>query len=115
MSDASPLKIKIDRNDRQCRVTLAGDVDMGSAPVLRKALLEVIETPFDRLVLDLAGVNYIDSSGVGTIVELRRRTDRSGGDLVLAGLQERVRSVFEITKLDKFFTILDDAEGNAAT
>lgn len=113
MSDASTLKINVGRDGRQCRVQLAGEIDMGSAPILRKALLEVIETPFDQLMLDLSGVTYIDSSGVGTIVELRRRIDRSGGELVLSGLQERVRSVFEITKLDKFFTILDDGEGTA--
>ena len=104
------LNIDVQRSEGRCTVRLDGDIDMSTAPVLRKALLEVIETPVERLLIDLGGVGYIDSSGVGTIVELRRRIDRSGSDLVLTGLQERVRSVFEITKLDKFFTILDDAE-----
>ena len=104
------LKIDVQRDGRSCRIHLAGEIDMSSAPLLRKTLLEVIEVPFDKLLIDLSQVGYIDSSGVGTIVELRRRIDRSGGDLLLAGLQDRVRSVFEITKLDKFFTIVDDAE-----
>ena len=85
---------------------LKGEVDLRSSPELRKRLSELVEGRTPRLViLDLSGVEYVDSSGVGTIVELKRRALRTGGDVVLVGLQPRVRSVFEITRLDKFFKI----------
>ena len=47
----------------------------------------------------------MDSSGVGTIVETKRRADHEGSRLVLTGLQPRVRSVFEITQLTRFLSI----------
>jgi anti-sigma B factor antagonist len=50
----------------------------------------------------------MDSSGVGTMVEIKRLVERGGGRLVLAGLQPRVRSVFEVTQLDRFFDIAKD-------
>ena len=63
-----------------------------------------------RLILDLTEVGYMDSSGVGTIVEAKRHADRQGGRVVLANLQARVRSVLEITQLDRFFVIAASLE-----
>jgi anti-sigma B factor antagonist len=60
-----------------------------------------------RLMVDLSGVPYMDSSGVGTLVEVFRRVTAYRGKMVLFGLTPRVRSVFEITKLDRFFTICE--------
>jgi len=91
-------------------VTLAGEVDLRSSPQLREALLEILEQRPARLVIDLSGVEYMDSSGVGTMVEVKRRVERDGGRIILAGLQPRVRSVFEITQLDRFFEIRRDVD-----
>ena len=71
-------------------------------------LLALIEQRPQRLIIDLTHVGYMDSSGVGTLVELKRRFEQLGGKLVLLGLQSRVRSVFEITRLDRFFVIARD-------
>ena len=91
-------------------IRIRGEIDLRSSPELRATLSELVPNQPERLILDLSGVSYMDSSGVGTIVELKRRIDRAGGRVILFGLQPRVRSVFEITRLDKFFTITDGLE-----
>jgi anti-sigma B factor antagonist len=91
-------------------VELEGEVDLRTAPQLRIMLLDVLDRKAARIILDLSGVRYIDSSGVGTIVELKRRAMQTDSKVVLVGLQPRVRSLFEITRLDKFFIITDSLD-----
>jgi anti-sigma B factor antagonist len=100
-----PFNTRVERRDEDTIVYVSGDVDLRSSPALRTELLNLLKSPPRRLIVDLTGVDYMDSSGVGTVVELKRLLERKGGKLVLCGLQERVRGVFEITQLDKFFTI----------
>jgi len=91
-------------------VRVAGEVDLHSSPDLRAELLKTLAGKPRKLVVDLAGVSYMDSSGVGTLVEIKRLLEQKGGSVVLAALQPRVRGVFEITQLDKFFTIVGSAD-----
>ena len=88
-------------------VVLQGDVDLHHSPDLHARLVEIAAQRPRRLLLDLTEVPYMDSSGVGTLVEVFRRVTAYKGKLVLFGLSSRVRSVFEITKLDRFFTICE--------
>lgn len=102
------------REGDDVHVRVAGEVDLHTSPVLRERLLALLDHGPQRVIVDLSEVAYVDSSGVGTLVELKRRLDRSGGRVVLVGMQPRVRSVFEITRLDRFFTVvatLDEARG----
>lgn len=91
-------------------VELSGDVDLHHAPALHAALVDVTNERPKRLVLNLTAVPYMDSSGVGTLVEIFRRVTAYKGKMILCGLNARVRGVFEITKLDRFFTICDNEE-----
>ena len=91
-------------------VVLGGDVDLHHSPALHATLVEVAGNRPKRLMVDLSGVPYMDSSGVGTLVEVFRRVTAYKGKMVLFGLNPRVRSVFEITKLDRFFTICENEE-----
>lgn len=84
-------------------VKLAGEVDMSHSPGVHQALVEVLENRPGRLVIDLTEVSYMDSSGVGILVDALRRVRVSGGKLVLAAVAPRVLSVLQITKLDQFF------------
>ena len=58
-----------------------------------------------RIVVDLSGVPYMDSSGVASLVKLLARIRKTGIELRLCGLTDRVRSIFEITRLDSVFQI----------
>ena len=58
-------------------------------------------------MLDFTPTAYIDSSGLGALVSISKRVREAGGDLRLAGLNEDLRSLFELTKLDTLFAISD--------
>jgi anti-sigma B factor antagonist len=85
-------------------VHVAGDVDMGSVTTLRRVLHALGDAGAD-VVVDLGGVTFIDSTGVGVLVAALRRTQRHGGRLELVVDQERVMKVFRITALSRLFTI----------
>ena len=95
----------VEGRDGVVLVRVRGEIDFNRSPELHEALLEVLEQKPRRVVIDLSNVAYIDSSGVGTLVDAQRRLKRDGGRVVLAGLQDRVRGVLEISGLDQFFTI----------
>ena len=87
-----------------------GEVNLRTAPELRELLLKSVKRSTGTVRIDLSQVPFMDSSGVGTMVYVKRETERAGRRIVLVGLQPRVRSVFEITRLDKFFTIVGSAD-----
>ncbi|HUN80458.1 MAG TPA: STAS domain-containing protein [Phycisphaerae bacterium] len=91
-------------------VVLSGDIDLHHSPQLHSALVEVTNERPKKLLLDLRDVPYMDSSGVGTFVEVFRRVNAYKGKMVIFGLNPRVRSIFEITKLDRFFTLAETEE-----
>jgi anti-sigma B factor antagonist len=101
-----PFQVRIADETDATIVRTAGEIDLQHSPTLRSSLLALAERKPRRVIVDLSAVTYVDSSGVGTLVEFKRRLERGGGEVILAGLQPRVRSVFEITKLDQFFTIV---------
>ena len=86
-----------------------GEVDLARSPYLRKALATANSAKPRRLIIDLSSVNYMDSSGVATLVEALRTAQRNSTKLVLAALQPRVRSIFEVARLETVFTIVDSA------
>lgn len=109
-SQPRKLNIEAQRDSDTVVLRLAGEIDLRTSPELRETLLDLIEQRPARIILDLAGVDYIDSSGVGTIVELKRKAMRNSSKVVLVTLQPRVRSLFEITRLDNFFDIAADID-----
>ncbi len=86
-------------------VEVAGDVDLSVSAAFQQSLLQVLDKKPQRVVINLQAVPYMDSSGVASLVKLLARVRKSEAILRLVGLSERVRSVFEITRLDSVFEI----------
>ena len=86
-------------------VALAGEIDLDSSPELRELLLGQIQGT--DLHVDLREVQYIDSSGIATLVEAFQAARRQGSAFALAGISEPVGRVLELARLDQVFTILD--------
>lgn len=84
---------------------VAGDIDLTRSADFQQALLLLLDRRPSRLIVNLRGVPYMDSSGVASLVKLLSRTRKGGVPLHLVGLTDRVRSVFEITRLDTVFCI----------
>lgn len=107
MSDA--IEVKIERDGDAVIVSPAGDVDLHRSPAFRERLKKVAEEKPKRLIVNLEGVPYMDSSGVATLVEAMQIARRQSMTLVLCGVQTRVRSILEIARLDQLFKIADNA------
>ena len=107
MAEASKTVREIRRAGDAIVIALVGEIDLHHTPEVHKALVAACQQKPKQLVVNLEGVSYLDSSGIGTLVEVFRRVNGYGGALALCGLNDRVYSVFEITKLDKFFKIYD--------
>jgi anti-sigma B factor antagonist len=88
-------------------VTVEGEVDVATAPALRDELYRLIEQGTSEVVVDLSGMDFIDSTGLGVFVGALRRARESGGGIELRGLQPSARKVFDITGLSSAFTIAD--------
>lgn len=90
---------------------LQGDIEFTQAPRLRNGVMKMIDDHQpQRLILDLSGVGYMDSSGIATIVEVLQRQRRESRKLVLCSLQEKVYSMFKLANLHQLFTIVKDLE-----
>ncbi len=95
------------RVNGQLVLRVRGEVNLNNAPRLRDLLLRMAEHEVGPVRVDLSDVAYMDSSGVGTLVYVKRRLEQDRRALVLVGLQPRVRSLLEITHLADFFNIAD--------
>jgi anti-sigma B factor antagonist len=89
-------------------ISISGDIDLESSPKLRDFLKPKASQKTTRLLLDFAGVNYIDSSGLATLIEYFQSVQAFGGKLALASLSPRVKNVFEIVRLEQIFALYPD-------
>ena len=94
-------------------VVLTGALDALAAGEVRSELGGLVKQGVTRLAIDLAGVNRIDSTGLGALVTTLKAARDRGGELVLAGLTPPVRAVVELTRLHRVFDIYGDAEAAA--
>ncbi len=88
-------------------VALSGEIDMYTSPTLREELMGLINKRVTPLLVDLKGVSYIDSSGLATLVEMSQRLKKISGRIRLSNMEQKVKNIFEITKLHKIFDIFD--------
>ena len=89
-------------------ISITGDIDLESSPKLREFLKPKAAQKTPRLLLDFAGVNYIDSSGLATLIEYFQAVQGFNGKLALAALSPRVKNVFEIVRLEQIFSLHPD-------
>ena len=90
---------------------VSGDIDLASSPDLRKALLrELRELRIPRVVLNLKAVEYVDSSGVASLVEGLKASRDVGSRLILFGLNSAVREVLQLSKLLRIFEVAETEE-----
>ncbi|MHA3702596.1 STAS domain-containing protein [Jatrophihabitans sp. YIM 134969] len=100
------MELTRDDVDGAVVIAVAGDLDIATADHLFRDAHEALRSrEGSTLVLDLSGVSFLDSSGIGTLVELRNVATDTGGQLVLRRPSARTRRLLEITALDTVFTI----------
>ena len=102
-SEMGEMKYTLERDGDLARLSLEGEVDMRLAPRLRSLMHEILDDRPSRLVVDLASVPFIDSSGVATLVEALRMQMEAGRSLQIVNPSDPVYYTFKITQLTKVF------------
>ncbi|BCJ65232.1 STAS domain-containing protein [Polymorphospora rubra] len=93
------LSIAVQRTADEAVVTLVGEIDMLTAARLSSTVNELLTDPPPRIVLDLAGVTFCDSQGLGTLVVLSRKASHSRSPLILTNVGDFLLRVLDITGL----------------
>lgn len=104
------MQVEVNKQGDAVIISVSGDVDLYSSPEVRKAITRQCKKKVPVIVINLAEVDYMDSSGVATLVEGLQLTGKYKGNFRIAGLQPAVREVFELARLDRVFPIFENNE-----
>ena len=102
------------RKDRPNVLPLEGEIDLHVSPNVTASLRMMIEKKPKQLIVDLSRVTYIDSSGLAALIEGMQNVEGYGGKFALASLQETIRTIFEIARLDQVLQIFPDVDAALA-
>src|SRR6195952_6099574 len=110
------LKFTTRQVDGVTILDLSGKITLGEGSVtLRDAVRDVLSKGQNKILLNLADVNYIDSSGIGELVSAFTTVKNSGGELKLLQLTKKVKDLLQITKLYTVFDVKDDEASAVAS
>ncbi len=106
------MSFTVRKNDEKGVVVIGvdGQLIVGNRHELKQKVVDAMESGEAQFVIDFAVTGYIDSSGLGALVSLSKKIREAGGDLRLSGLNDDLRTLFELTKLDTLFTICESVE-----
>jgi len=91
-------------------VDVEGQLIVGNRQELKQRVLDELEGGGRKFLIDFSNTGYIDSSGLGVLVSLSKKIRELGGELRLSTLNEDLRTLFELTKLDTLFRIADSRD-----
>lgn len=104
------MPVKMENKSGLTVCYVEGEIDINSSPELKKSFDKLIAKKTPKLIINLSKVTYVDSSGLATLVEILKNMRSYGGKMRLTNLSSKIRSLFEITKLEKLFEILASEE-----
>jgi anti-sigma B factor antagonist len=99
------MSFRLARTDAHLVVEVDGQLVVGNRQEFKQAILDEVDRGARLVVVDFSLSAYIDSSGLGALVSLGKRLRELGGDLRLAGLNDDLRTLFELTRLDALFPL----------
>ena len=108
------MKLNHRRIDSIDLVEMSGRLVMADAPEARQRLESIIEQGSGKLIIDLSDVGFMDSSGLSVLISTFKQTRTKDGDVVLLNPSPAVRTLFELTRMQQVFDIVDDEAAAAA-
>jgi anti-sigma B factor antagonist len=84
-------------------VAPTGRLDVSGAPALKDAIAEAVKNGLPRVVIDMGGISFVDSTGLGSVISALKQVRGSHGELRLAAPNQQARVVLELTTLDRVF------------
>lgn len=109
------LLLDVRKTDSVSIVDVKGEIDVYTAPKLREKLIELVSEGSYNVVVNLEGVDFLDSTGLGVLVGALKRVKAHDGTLSLVCTQEKILKIFKITGLTKVFPIHDTVDSAAAS
>ena len=104
------MSFEVTKQDGITLIDVEGQLIVGNRQELKQKVLQELEGGERKFLIDFDRTGYIDSSGLGVLVSLSKKIREQGGDLRLANLNEDLRTLFELTKLDTLFQISDSRD-----
>ena len=104
------LKIELTRVEESALVHVTGSINMNSAEDLRRELEKLAVEKAPRIVLDMTGVDFICSAGLGAIISAHLKCRHHKGRVLLVNPQPAVRQILETTRLTKLFPVYDNVD-----
>ncbi len=104
------LRLDVTQRDGWSVLAVGGEVDVATAPRLRERLIALVNDEQYQIVVDLVGVDFIDSTGLGVLIGALKRVRTHGGQLLLVCTERRILKVFEITGLDRVFQLVNSVD-----
>lgn len=109
------MRVTAERQDADIAILhLDGRLDLVSAATVKSEILKMVNDGHPRVVVDLQGVPFIDSSGLGALIGGLRAARTAGGDLRIANVGEQARMILQLTTLDRVLTPHADIEAALA-
>ncbi len=104
------MNFEVTRHDDVTIVEVTGQLIVGNRQELKDDVLRLLSTGARKFLIDFRDTAYIDSSGLGVLVSLSKKIRERGGEMRLSNLNEDLRTLFELTKLDTLFHIADSRD-----
>jgi anti-sigma B factor antagonist len=104
------MLVRTENKDSLTVCHVDGEIDINTAPEIKKAFDKLISKKEPKIVVNFSRVTYVDSSGLATLVEILKNMRSYGGKMRLANMSPKIKSLFEITKLEKLFDIAASEE-----
>lgn len=104
------MNFNVSQQDDVTVVAVTGQLIVGNRQQLKEDVVELLDSGSRKFLFDFEDTAYIDSSGLGVLVSLSKKIREKGGEMRLANLNEDLRTLFELTKLDTLFYIADSRE-----
>jgi|LSQX01.1.fsa_nt_gb anti-sigma B factor antagonist len=89
---------------------MSGRLDAASVKNFKESVAVLVKKEIINIVVDMKEIDFIDSSGLGSLVSCLRLVNNEGGDIRLSSLQSQIRALLELTRMHRVFQIFDDAE-----
>ena len=102
------MEIKFKNINEHKIIEVSGEVDLYNVSDLKKALFSLTDGEHRSVIVDMKGVNYMDSSGIGALVAGQKKMKSHNGKFGLMNLHDDVLNILKLATLDKFFTIYED-------
>lgn len=102
------MAIKTENKNGTTVCYVEGEIDINTSPDIKKNFEKILSKKTPSMVINFSKVTYVDSSGLATLVEILKDMRTYGGKMKLSNLSPKIKSLFEITKLEKLFEIIAD-------